>query len=253
MKHIVIIGAGPAGLTAAFELLREPGEYQVTLLEESGAIGGISRTVRHNGNRMDIGGHRFFSKDNDVTDWWSEIMPRQGAPAMDDKILGRSVPTTPGGPDPDEEDRDAVDKSHDIRPAAVQFAVDFQFLDGQKVVVQRIIKVKYPHTPDFRLSVRLLDRNRDAIPEIAVLLLIDLDQGGRGQVILQLLHRVLIEGFRQPGIQLHHSLPEVTPEHDFPIVFPSKGAVYAQLLRIVGIGNVPAQLVMEQISCTVLN
>ena len=49
MKHIVIIGAGPAGLTAAFELLREPGEYQVTLLEESGAIGGISRTVRQIG------------------------------------------------------------------------------------------------------------------------------------------------------------------------------------------------------------
>ena len=144
-----------------------------------------------------------------------------------------------------EQQGDAVDKSHDIRPAAVQFAVDFQFLDGQKVVVQRVIKVKYPNTPDFRLSVRLLDRNRDAIPEIAVLLLIDLDQRGRGQVILQLLHHILIEGFRQPGIQLHHSPPEVTPEHDFPIVFPSKGAVFAQLLCIVGIGHLPAQFVTE--------
>ena len=104
MKKVVIIGAGPAGVTAGYELLKNRDgsdeTYEVLILEQSDAIGGISRTVRHNGNRMDIGGHRFFSKDNDVTDWWSEIMPRQGAPAMDDKILGRSVPTTPGGPDP---------------------------------------------------------------------------------------------------------------------------------------------------------
>ena len=72
-------------------------------------------------------------------------------------------------------------------------------------------------------------------------------------MIFQLLHRVLIEGFRQPGIQLHHGLPEVTPEHDFPIVFPSKGAVYAQLLRVIGIGHLPAQFITKQISCTVLD
>ena len=109
MKKVVIIGAGPAGITAGYELLKNRDgsqeTYEVLILEQSDAIGGISRTVRHNGNRMDIGGHRFFSKDGNVTDWWNEIMPKQGAPAMDDKILGRSVPTTPGGPDPDEEDR----------------------------------------------------------------------------------------------------------------------------------------------------
>ncbi|MGN0776913.1 MAG: NAD(P)/FAD-dependent oxidoreductase [Candidatus Ventricola sp.] len=104
MKHVVIIGAGPAGLTAAYELLREPGAYQITILEESGAIGGISRTVRHGGNRMDIGGHRFFSKDDRVTAWWSEVFPDQGAPAMDDRLLGRDVPLHEGGPDPDKTD-----------------------------------------------------------------------------------------------------------------------------------------------------
>lgn len=62
MKKIVIIGAGPAGLTAAYELLKSGGDYDVTILEESGEVGGISRTVRHGGNRMDIGGHRFFQK-----------------------------------------------------------------------------------------------------------------------------------------------------------------------------------------------
>lgn len=104
MKHVVIIGAGPAGLTAAYELLREPEVYHITILEESGSIGGISRTVRHGGNRMDIGGHRFFSKDDRVTAWWSEIFPDQGAPAMDDRLLGRDVPLHDGGPDPESED-----------------------------------------------------------------------------------------------------------------------------------------------------
>lgn len=105
MKKAIIIGAGPAGVTAAHELLKRSGEYEVVILEESQEIGGISRTVQYNGNRMDIGGHRFFSKVNRVTDWWDEIMPMQGAPSLDDKILGRSVPLKEGGPDPDQEDR----------------------------------------------------------------------------------------------------------------------------------------------------
>ena len=60
-QSIVIIGAGPAGLTAAYELLKK-GQVSVTILEATGEIGGISRTHNYKGNRMDIGGHRFFSK-----------------------------------------------------------------------------------------------------------------------------------------------------------------------------------------------
>lgn len=106
-KRIVIIGGGPAGLTAAHELLRDGGNerFDVTLLEESGEFGGISRTVRHNGNRMDIGGHRFFSKDERVMNWWRDILPLQGAPSYDDKKLGRSHELEPGGPDPETCDR----------------------------------------------------------------------------------------------------------------------------------------------------
>jgi protoporphyrinogen oxidase len=73
-KHAVIIGAGPAGLTAALELLRRTGVKPI-ILEGSQEIGGISRTIRYKGNRMDIGGHRFFSKSDRVMQWWIDLMP----------------------------------------------------------------------------------------------------------------------------------------------------------------------------------
>lgn len=103
-KTAIIIGAGPAGLTAAYELLKRTDVHPV-VLEETDVIGGISQTVRYKGNRMDIGGHRFFSKNDTVMRWWEELMPLQGAPALDDKLLGREKPLAPGGPDPETEDR----------------------------------------------------------------------------------------------------------------------------------------------------
>jgi protoporphyrinogen oxidase len=72
-KNVIIIGAGPAGLTAAYEFLKTK-EFKVTILEESNMIGGISRTINHNGNRIDIGGHRFFSKIEKVNNWWDEVL-----------------------------------------------------------------------------------------------------------------------------------------------------------------------------------
>ena len=105
MSKIVIIGAGPAGLTAAYELLKKYSGYDVVVLEKSDCIGGISKTVRYGGNRMDIGGHRFFSKDQAVMDWWTEVMPLQGAPSLDDRLLNREVKLTAGGPDPETTDR----------------------------------------------------------------------------------------------------------------------------------------------------
>ena len=90
-QSVVIIGGGPAGLTAAWELIKDGGadKYDVTVLEGTREFGGISRTVKHNGNRMDIGGHRFFSKDERIMDWWKTVLPLQGAPSYDDKKLGR--------------------------------------------------------------------------------------------------------------------------------------------------------------------
>jgi len=103
MKKVVIIGAGPAGLTAGFELLKKSKDFEVVILEESDFIGGISRTVCYNGNRMDIGGHRFFSKDREVTDWWNNLMPLQGKPSFDDIKTGRQPELNLNGPDPEKE------------------------------------------------------------------------------------------------------------------------------------------------------
>lgn len=106
MTEVIIIGAGPARLTAAYELLKKaPQEYSVTILEESDRIGGISQTVRHGGNRMDIGGHRFFSKDDRVMQWWNEILPLQGKPSYDDKKLHVEKKLAQSGPDPETDDR----------------------------------------------------------------------------------------------------------------------------------------------------
>ena len=105
MKKVLIIGAGPAGLTAAYELLDKSGDYEVIIFEESNAIGGISRTVNYKGNRMDMGGHRFFSKVPEVNAWWEKMMPTQGTMPFDDVALDRTSTTVPGGPDPEKTDR----------------------------------------------------------------------------------------------------------------------------------------------------
>ncbi len=105
MKKVIVIGAGPAGLTAAYKLLEDKNnEYEVIILEESDDIGGISKTVKYNGNRMDIGGHRFFSKDQEVMDFWENLMPIQGENSFDDEKLGREKPLKQGGPNPQEQD-----------------------------------------------------------------------------------------------------------------------------------------------------
>jgi protoporphyrinogen oxidase len=73
-KIVVIAGAGPAGLTAAFELLQRSNNMPV-VIEADSQVGGISKTVNYRGNRMDLGGHRFFSKSDWVMRWWQNILP----------------------------------------------------------------------------------------------------------------------------------------------------------------------------------
>ena len=74
-KRAVIIGAGPAGLTAALELLTRTDIHPVVIEQDPLYVGGISRTVQYKGNRIDVGGHRFFSKSDRVMRWWTDILP----------------------------------------------------------------------------------------------------------------------------------------------------------------------------------
>ncbi|HMD97927.1 MAG TPA: NAD(P)/FAD-dependent oxidoreductase [Terriglobia bacterium] len=104
----IIIGAGPAGLTAAYELLTRT-EIQPIVLEMSDAMGGLSRTVNYKGNRIDIGGHRFFSKSDRVMEWWLNFLPLQQLGEARAEVTyqhqHRSVAPSSVAPDPDHEDR----------------------------------------------------------------------------------------------------------------------------------------------------
>ena len=103
MKKAIIIGAGPAGLTAAYKLLKTT-DIKPIILESSDSVGGISKTYNHNGNRMDIGGHRFFTKNEEVMNLWLEIMPLQSKKSQDDIILNRDIELNENGKDPEKDD-----------------------------------------------------------------------------------------------------------------------------------------------------
>src|SRR5688572_25241433 len=107
-RTAIIIGAGPAGLTAAHELL-ERSDIKPIVLEMSTYMGGISRTANYKGNRIDIGGHRFFSKSDRVMNWWRNILPLQRLDGRSHAITyqgrSRTIAAATEGPDPDHEDR----------------------------------------------------------------------------------------------------------------------------------------------------
>ncbi len=107
-KTAVIIGAGPAGLTAAFELLKHT-DIKPIILEQADYLGGLARTVNYKGNRIDIGGHRFFSKSDRVMDWWLDILPMQKSAAGDQLVTYHRATTrvksSETGPDPQTTDR----------------------------------------------------------------------------------------------------------------------------------------------------
>src|SRR5450631_3196524 len=107
-KIAIIIGAGPAGLTAAYELLHRTGIKPI-VIELTGDVGGISKTVNYKGNRIDIGGHRFFSKSDRVMNWWLNILPLQKlqmtAATIGYQSQSRIISGTENAPDADQVDK----------------------------------------------------------------------------------------------------------------------------------------------------
>lgn len=86
-KTAIIIGAGPAGLTAAYELLTQTKDVKPIIFEELDCVGGISRTVFFNGNGIDIGGHRMFSKSAQILNLWEIFLPKDKNPDEEDSVM----------------------------------------------------------------------------------------------------------------------------------------------------------------------
>src|SRR5579859_7521881 len=136
----LIIGAGPAGLTAAYELLEKTNITPI-IFEATNDIGGIAKTVRYKGNRIDIGGHRFFSKSDRVMEWCNKILPLQGGLAKDEKAVSikyqgkvRPIKLNPNGPDPEKEDRVMLVRSRLSRIYYLKSFFDYPVsLSGQTI------------------------------------------------------------------------------------------------------------------------
>lgn len=120
----VIAGAGPAGLTAAYELLKRT-DITPVVFESTFQIGGIAQTYVYKGNRIDIGGHRFFSKSDRVMRWWFNILPPQGAPAAD-----------------------TLEKHHDIEYAAEVIVEKLCVSNGKNVTVRETKSAPDPERDD---------------------------------------------------------------------------------------------------------
>ena len=125
--------------------------------------------------------------------------------------------------------------------------MDFQLLDGQEVIVARLLEVDDLGPLFLGFAVGALDSDRNAVSNKGILLLIDLHQGGGGQMGLHLLLGLVHLGRGEPRVQPLESLPKIPGEQDFPITCPAKGAVFAKFFRVVGIGHLPAQLPLQQV------
>ena len=154
-RKAIIIGAGPAGLTAALEFQRRT-DVQPILLEASQEIGGISRTIRYKGNRMDIGGHRFFSKSDRVMQWWMDLMPPDlsaDAPTgvqISYQGKQREVPV-PAKLDQEPVLRGVGPLSHDAEPEETDLADDGDLLAREAVTV---VEAHEPESDDLVMLVR---------------------------------------------------------------------------------------------------
>ncbi len=175
-KTAIIIGAGPAGLTAAYELISTTDIIPI-IFEQSADIGGISKTVNYKGNRIDIGGHRFFSKSDRVMKWWQSMLPIQGKPSRDDILLCRTpmLSAATNAPDPEVTDRVMLVRSRLSRILFDRRFFDYPISLNRKTItnlgIRRITKigVSYalsrlsPIDPEISLKDFLINRFGDEL------------------------------------------------------------------------------------------
>lgn len=154
-KIAIIIGAGPAGLTAAYELINRTDIIPI-ILEKSGDIGGLSKTINYKGNRIDIGGHRFFSKSDTVMKWWQSILPIEGASSKDDlrreihyQNKRNTIILSPIGLDPEKTDKVMLIRSRLSRIFFLRKFFDYPITLNKKTLSQlgfkRIVKIGYTY------------------------------------------------------------------------------------------------------------
>jgi protoporphyrinogen oxidase len=154
-KVAIIIGAGPAGLTAAYEFLHRT-DIKPIVFEMSDDIGGLAKTVNYKGNRIDIGGHRFFSKSDRVMEWWNNILPLQGRPAAEDSIVDityhnrtRPVELNSNGPDPEKEDKVMLIRNRLSRVFFLRkffnYPISFNFDTINNLGIVRMIRIGFSY------------------------------------------------------------------------------------------------------------
>lgn len=157
----VIIGAGPAGLTAAHELLARS-EIKPVVLEKSEYMGGIARTVVYKGNRIDIGPHRFFSKSDRVMEWWLHILPLQATDGTDQQITyqqkSRTIHTSVEGPDPTSEDRVMLTLKRKTRiyynRKFFDYPISLKFLTLKNLGLVRTVKIGCSYLKSLLMPIR---------------------------------------------------------------------------------------------------
>ena len=146
-----------------------------------------------------------------------------------------------------EQQRQAVYKADDIRPAAVEVAVDLHLLHREEVVFRRVLKVDEGGAPCFAFPVGAADGDGDAVAQEEVFLLVDLQERRGGESLLQSLNRLGDLGGRDPGVELMKRRADIPGQQDFLIVLSSQRPALAQHFLVIGIDDFPAQLVAEQI------
>ena len=152
-----------------------------------------------------------------------------------------------------EQQRNAVDKTDDVRPSAIQIAVDFHLLDRQKAIVLRILEVDDGGAFFLRAAVRMAIRHVDAVANHGIFLFIDLQKRRSGKPLAKRRDGFVDLRRRDPWIEFLERRADVTRQQDFLVILPPERAVFAQNLLIISIDDLPAQFVVKQRSCAFLN